>query len=147
MNFINTWTWNPILTLAINIQTSARARLDQFKLFRNYCRFTFSIKPAEVHFFKVPGSIYLFNFNNKNTRKRCSICLKSTIKNTRTTTMTSFCCFFVSFYMFFFLLLLHNVLLHIILLLTLNKQMLAGIKQILGILTSLSSCWTLFSQV
>ena len=28
----------------------------------------------------IPANIYLFIFNNRNTRKRCEICLKLTIK-------------------------------------------------------------------
>ena len=34
----------------------------------------------------LPASIYLFKVNNSNTRKRCEICSKFNIKNTRTTT-------------------------------------------------------------
>ena len=35
------------------------------------------------------ANIYLFKVNNRNTRKRCEICSKLTIKNTRTTSLTS----------------------------------------------------------
>ena len=41
-----------------------------------------------------PVNIYLFNADNGNTRKSCEICSKLTIKNTRTTSITSFHCFY-----------------------------------------------------
>ena len=64
-----------------------------------------------------PANIYLFIVYNRNTRKRCEICLKLPIKNTRTTSMTLFWCFIVNF----------ELISHIFqkfLLLSLNQQML-----------------------
>ena len=51
----------------------------------------------------------MFKVNNRNTRKWCEICSKLTIKNTRTTSMTSFWCFllltlniFPTFFQYFY---------------------------------------------
>ena len=38
------------------------------------------IQGAETFEYKFPANIYLFKFNNRNTRKRCEICSKLTIK-------------------------------------------------------------------
>ena len=40
-----------------------------------------------------PSNTYLFKVNNRNTRKRCEVCSKLTIKTT-TTSGTSFKCFY-----------------------------------------------------
>ena len=42
-----------------------------------------------------PANNYLFKVNNRNTRKRCEICSKLTIKTRKT--WTSFCFFTVNF--------------------------------------------------
>ena len=63
---------------------------------------------SALEFMKYPANVYLFKFNNRNTRKRCEIRSKLTIKtperrqnmfkankkNTRTTSLTSFWCFY-----------------------------------------------------
>ena len=64
-----------------------------------------------------PANIYLFKVYDRNTRKKCEICLKLSIKNTWTTSMTLFWCFIVNF----------ELISHIFqkfLLLSLNEQML-----------------------
>ena len=63
---------------------------------------------SALEFMKYPANVYLFKFNNRNTRKRCEIRSKLTIKtperrqnmfkvnkkNTRTTSLTSVWCFY-----------------------------------------------------
>ena len=55
-------------------------------IFVEYCE-VFGFKEFQIFFIfgltlinMFPGNIYLFKVNNKNTRKRCEICLKLTIK-------------------------------------------------------------------
>ena len=46
---------------------------------------------------KVPADIYLFNFGNRNTRKRWEICSKLTIKTTERRQRRRFGIFIVNF--------------------------------------------------
>ena len=41
-----------------------------------------------------PANIYLFKVNHRNTRKKCEICSKLTIKPLKTKSVTSFWCFY-----------------------------------------------------
>ena len=52
--------------------------------------FLFPLKCAQIYE-NTPGNIYLFETNNRNTRKRCEIVNG---KNTRMTLLTTFWCFY-----------------------------------------------------
>ena len=67
-----------------------------------------------------PTDIYLFKVNNRKTRKRCDIYFKVNNKNTRTMSLRSFSCFLINFEHISYLFL-------VFLLLSLNKEMLAGL--------------------
>ena len=53
------------------------------------------IKSLDILSFSIvlPANIYLLKVNNRSTRRRYEACSQLTIKNNRTTSMTSFWCF------------------------------------------------------
>ena len=70
----------------------------------------------------IPANIYLFKVNNKNTRRRCEICSKLTLKTPEWRQWHRSGVFIINFEHLSHLFL-------VFLLLTLNKQMLAGMEE------------------
>ena len=59
--------------------------------------FTKDILSLSIYFYwkmMILADISLLKVNNRNTKTRCEICSKLTIKNTRMTSIASFCCFY-----------------------------------------------------
>ena len=50
-------------------------------------------KLAEGSLFYNSANVYLFKVINRNSRKRCEICLKLTVKTPERRSLTSFSCF------------------------------------------------------
>ena len=107
--FTNLWPWTSKCQL-VNIHS-------------NFISFFNTVKETKLIFSKskehlFPGNIYLFKDNNRNSRKRCEICLKLTIKTPERRHWRRYGVFIVNFehISHFF---------QMFLLLTLNKQMLA----------------------
>ena len=47
----------------------------------SFCKSQLFVTPFTIYEINTsPANIYLFKFNNRNTRKRCKICSKLTIK-------------------------------------------------------------------
>ena len=66
--------------------------------------FTKDILSLSIYFYRrmmILADIFLLKVNNRNTKTRCEICSKLTIKNTRMTSIASFCCFYCSLWAYF----------------------------------------------
>ena len=92
----------------------------------SYITFTLTnfVKSAIIHglhHLSVPASVYLLKVNNRNTRTRCEICSKLTIKTPERRHWRRYSVFIVNFEH-----ISHLVL--VLLLLTLNKQMPAEVS-------------------
>ena len=77
--------------------TGNNANLKEQKFIRKIQNFSFDLVFKYVNASITPAGIYLLKVNNRNTRTRCEICSKLTVKipeqrnkDTRTTPMASF---------------------------------------------------------
>ena len=87
--------------LQISKNLSNQSKYAEIRNWKSFIHTCFYAVCAEYY----PANIYLFKAKDRNTRKRCEICSKLTIKGTRTTSMNSYCylwTYFTSFFQRFF---------------------------------------------
>ena len=77
--------WNPLRTPSVHIDyffhIYKKNRLKKIRLVENLKDLMFRLKLSlKYYLYKIPANFYLFKVNYRNTRKRCEICSKLTIK-------------------------------------------------------------------